>query len=208
MFSLFRKKPAAVPLPVTLEQQLEVLAGCGIVLGPEATLEDILSHHTRQEYEAVPYKELIPVLGFEIERDAYAPLCERLWMCDYERVEDHGAYTDIVWRLHRMSAQCLPISALADFVDIEAEKAWVEFDLAGSRVHWDVQVDNDWMDPDVVVKFDHLLKTRGTPYRIYSNHTDFGQSAFFACMQPAQFEVFRKLATFQMREIDKQARGA
>jgi len=200
MFSLFRKK--SVPIP--LEQQLKTLADCGITLSPEATIEDLFMFHSREEHEAAPYKELIPTLGFEIERDTFAPICNRLWMCDYERIEDHGSYADVITRLHQMSEQSLAISGISDHVDIEAETAWVEFDLDGTRIHWDAKVDNDWLDPYIVVKFDSLLGAHRIPFRIYSNHTDFGQSAFFACLAPSEFERFQKLATFKLREIDKQ----
>jgi hypothetical protein len=201
MFSLFRKKSPQIPL----EQQLKALADCGITLSPEATLDDLFMFHSRVEHEATPFKELIPTLGFEMERDSFAPLCNRLWMCDYERVEDHGAYADVIRRLQQMSEQSLAISGVADYVDIEAGTAWVEFNVAGSRIHWDAKVDNDWLDPYIVVKFDSLLLSHRTSFRIYSNHTDFGQSAFFACLTPSEFERFQKLATFKLREIDKQA---
>lgn len=201
MFSLFQKKPA----PISLEQQLKTLADCGITLSAQATLGDILGHHARAAYEAAPFKELIPVLGMEIERDDFAPLCARLWMCDYERIEDPGAYAEIIARLHQMSAQCLPITGITGDVDFAGGKAWVAFGLAGTRVHWDAVVDKDWMDPGIVVKFDQLLKAQRAPVRIYSNHTDFGQSAFFACLSTAEFERFRKLATFKLAEIEKQA---
>lgn len=200
MFSLFRKKPSPIPL----EQQLATLADCGVKMTSEATLEDLFMFHSRAEHEATPYKELIPTLGFEIERDSYAPICDRLWMCDYERIEDHDSYVAVITRLQQMSAQSLPISNISDHVDIEGETAWVEFDLAGSRIHWDAEVDNDWLDPGIIVKFDGLLKTHRTPFRIYSNHTEFGQSAFFACFTPVEFEHFQKLATFKLREIEKQ----
>lgn len=160
--------------------------------------------HSREEHEAAPFKELIPTLGFDMERGSFAPICNRLWMCDYERVEDHGAYSDVLARLQQMSENSLSISNVTDFVDIEAEMAWVEFNLAGTPVHWDAEVDNDWLDPHIIVKFDDLLTSKKTPFRIYSNHTDFGQSAFFACLTPAEFMQFQKLATFRLREIDKQ----
>jgi hypothetical protein len=201
MFSLFRKKPAPVPL----EEQLKALAACGVTLSPEATMDDLFMFHSRAEHEATPYKGLIPTLGFEIERVSFIPLCNRLWMCDYERIEDNGAYVDIITRLHDMSGHSLPISDIIDRVDIEAKTAWVEFNLAGSRIHWDAKVDDDWLDPYIVVKFDDLLQTRKTPFRIYSNHTDFGQSAFLACLAPAEFERFQKLATFKLGEIEKEA---
>lgn len=200
MFNLFRKKPE----PVTLEHQLKTLSQCGISLNPAATFEDLFGHFSREEYEAAPFMELIPVLGFGMERRDYPPLCRRLWMCDYERIEDHGCYREVIERLHQMTEQRLPISGIADHVDVEEEKAWVEFDLAGTRVHWDAVVDNDWLDPHVVVRFDELLERNRTPFRIYSNHTDFGQSAFFAAMTADEFNRFRKLATFKLQLIKEQ----
>lgn len=200
MFSLFGKKAR----PVSLEEQFKVLAECGVALSPAATCDDLFGFHSRAEYEAAPYWELIPVLGMEMERDDFAPLCARLWMCDYERIEDHGSYADVIRRLDEMSEHALGLVEIADFVDLDAEEAWVEFETAGTRIRWDFKVDNDWLDPMAVVKFDQLLKTRGTPWRIYSNHTDFGQSAFFACLTLPEFERFRKLATFELREIARQ----
>lgn len=197
MFSFFRKKPSSMPL----EQQLQALAECGIRLSPAAGVDDLFMFHAREVHEAAPFKELIPTLGFDMERDAFGPICQRLWMCDHERIEDHGAYADVIARLQQMSEGCLPITGITDHVDIEAEVAWVAFDLAGSRIRWDAEVDNDWLDPTVVVRFDELLRAHQKPFRIYANHTEFGQSAFYACLTPAEFERFRKLATFKLGEI-------
>jgi len=176
---------------MSLEDQLRTLAQHGITLSSEATLDDLLSHHSREEFEAAPYKKLVPVLGFDLERDSFAPLCHRLWMCDYERIEDHGSYVEVITRLHSMSEEVLPLSGIRDYVDIEAETAWVEFDLEGSRLRWDVKVDNDWLDPSILVKFNELLKARCTPFRIYANHTEFGQSAFFACLSEDEFTALQ-----------------
>jgi hypothetical protein len=114
-------------------------------------------------------------------------------MCDYERIEDHGSYRGVIERLQQMSGHRLPLARLEDFVDIEAGQAWVEFDLGAERIHWDPRVDNDWLDPDIVVKFDELLRKR-TDLAIYSNHTDFGQSALFTCMSGREFAGFQKLS--------------
>jgi hypothetical protein len=201
MFSLFKKKSSPIPL----EQQLEALADCGVTLNADVITDDLFMFHSRDELEATPYTELIPTLGYEIEREPFSPISNRLWMCDYERIEDHGSYADVVSRLHKMSEESLPISNTTDYVEIEEEIAWVEFDLAGTKIHWDAKVDNDWLDPRIVVKFDNLLQTHESPFRIYSNHTDFGQSAFFACFTRAEFERFQKLVTFKLSEIEKHA---
>jgi len=197
IFSFFKKRSASV----SLEQQLEVLSTCGVVLSSEVKIEDLFMFHSRAELEANTYKDLIVTLGYEMERDPFVPLCNRLWMCDYERIEDTGSYAEIIERLHRMSEHSLPLSDIDDLVDIEANTAWVEFDLEGSRIHWDAEVDNDWLDPTIVVRFNSLLNAKQSPYRIYSNHTDFGQCAFFSCFTQEEFRKFVPLAGFGLREI-------
>jgi hypothetical protein len=62
----------------------------------------------------------------------------------------------------------LPISSVTDRVDIEAGNLG-RVRLSGLPVHWDAKVDGDWLDPYIVIKFDNLLKTHMTPFRIYSN---------------------------------------
>ena len=46
--------------------------------------------------ETVPYLGLMEVLGIELEREPYTPIADSLWMCDYERIKDHGAYKDVI----------------------------------------------------------------------------------------------------------------
>ncbi|MFA9275758.1 MAG: hypothetical protein ACEQSE_12895 [Candidatus Aquirickettsiella gammari] len=200
MFSLFRKKSS----PLSMEQQLLELGKCGIHLNPGVTVDDLLTFQTREEYEEIPYKELIPVLGCEIQRKPYTPICDRLWMCDYERIDDHGTYSEVLIRLQKMTKSILPISNISDFVDIEKGVAWLKFDLHGRRVHWDAKVENDWLDPHIIVKFDELLQTNRSQFRIYSNHSDFGQSAFFASFTQIEFTHFSELVTFKISEITAQ----
>jgi len=199
MFSFFRKLET-----VPFQTQLNELAKLGVNPSANVTSDDWVSFHPIANYEAKPYYYIIEALGCEIQRDDYSPMCSSLWMCDYERIEDHGAYREIIERLQLLSGTRLPISNISDFVDIEEGKAWVEFDLGGTRHHWNAKVDNDWMDPYIIVRFDELLR-KATDLIIYSNHTDFGQSALFACMSEQQFGAFCKLSRVKMGETRKQA---
>jgi hypothetical protein len=198
MFSLFRKSR------VLFATQLAELAKLGIVPSADVTDEDWTSFYPIAEYEAAPYQKTIETLGCEVQRDPFTPMCPRLWMCDYERIEDHGSYRDVIDRLQLMSDGRLPISGITDYVDIEESKAWVEFDLQGQRVHWDAKIDNDWLDPSIVVKFDELLRQK-TDLVVYSNHTDFGQSALFTCMTRDEFSLFNRLSRVKFDETRKQA---
>jgi hypothetical protein len=47
-----------------------------------------------------------------------------------------------------MTDYTLGLRDIKDYVDvIEVEKAWVEFTYRGATIHWDAEVDNDWLDP-------------------------------------------------------------
>lgn len=197
MFSFFKKKKK----PISLEQQLIEVGHFGVKLNTGVTVDDLFIFQPREVHEAAPYKELFPVLGCDIERAPYTPICNQFWMCDYERIEDHGSYTEVIIRLQRMTSSALPITNLSDYVDVEGGIAWVEFNLAESRIHWDAQVDNDWLDPHIIVKFDELLRTYNTQLRIFSNHADFGQSALFCCFTTTDFEQIKKLVPFSLSTI-------
>jgi len=132
-------------------------------------------------------------------------MANALWMCEYERIEDQGAYTEIIKRLELMTDSALGLANIEDFVDIDTGTAWVKFTYRGKRIRWDAEVQHDWMDPSIIVKYDQLLKTSGKDVRIYSNHTDYGQVAFLAAFSNAEFKCFRKLSKIKLALIESQA---
>ncbi len=198
MFKLFGNSKLAV------EEQLLNLAPCGLQLSPGVSVDDLFIFHSRAEMEGKPYSHLVEALGYEIEREPFTPICAGMWMCDCERIEDNGAYISVIERLHSMARERLPVTNVHDRVDIENDEAWVEFELLGNKVHWDAKVQDDWLDPYVVVKFDALLGEH-TDLRIYSNHTDFGQVAFFGCFTREEFKRFDRLSKVKLIETSKQA---
>ena len=84
---------------VKLEQQLSVLGDIGLELNAGITDADLTAFQARAVLESKPYHGLVEVMGIELEREPFSPICDRLWMCDYERVEDHGAYREVILRL-------------------------------------------------------------------------------------------------------------
>lgn len=186
---------------VPLESQLEHLAELGLILNPGVDEEQLTTFEDRESLESKPYKRLVEVMGIELEEEPYTPLCNQLWMCDYERVEDHGAYVEVLQRLELMTSGAVKIENARDHVDIEEDRAWIEFDYQGQRIHWDFEVDNDWLDPSILVKYDELLKSSGSPIRIYSNHGDYGQVAFLGALQMQQKKKFDKLTRVKLQPL-------
>lgn len=190
---------------VPLDEQLAQLAEAGVTPADGVIREDLLSFETEEELEKAPYQGIIEVLGIDLEREPYTPVCHRLWMCDYERIGDHRSYADILTRLELMTGGALGLTEISDHVDIGEESAWVEFTCDGERLRWDLEVNDDWMDPAVVVNYARLLKTKGKALRLYSNHEDFGQSALFGAFSAEDFKKFDALSKVKLRLTESQA---
>jgi hypothetical protein len=196
----------ALPNRVTIEQQVAILAEIGVTVNEGLAIDDLIAFEDRDEFELQPYVGLVEALGCEIEREPFTPKCNRLWMCDYERIEDHGDYQAVIERLEIMTDCALGLQDIKDYVDvIEDDEAWVEFTYRGRTIHWDAEVDNDWLDPFIIVKYDALLKESRSLFRIYSNHTDYGQVAFFAAFTPEQKARFDEICKIKLILIEEQA---
>ncbi|MFN8605926.1 MAG: hypothetical protein U0931_00230 [Vulcanimicrobiota bacterium] len=190
----FLSKPPRVPL----ETQLERLRACGIELRPGVELSDLYAFHSREKLEASPYKLLIDSLATELEREPYTAKSDRLWICDLERIEDHGDYRSILERLDSMHGGPPLLSDIQDFVDVEAGQARVSFTYEGQSHCWQLKVDNDWADPAVFEKFQALLPAG---QRLYVNTGDYGQSVLLACFTPGQYRAYQELKAVALKPL-------
>ncbi len=191
---------------VSVETQLAELRSCGIELNEGVEIGDLTTFDDRAALEKRPYQGLVEVLGIDVEREPFTPICDSLWMCDYERVEDHGAYAEVLERLELMTGSALGLSDIEDHVDVFDEGvAWVSFTFGGQPHRWDFEVQDDWLDPTVFVKYDQMLKAAESEVRIYSNHTDYGQVAFLAAFSASQHRCFEKLSPVKLMQIEYQA---
>jgi hypothetical protein len=178
---------------IALEVQLAALAEVGLRVNAGVTEEDLCAFGSKSEMEKHPYEVIVDVLGIELERDPFTPICDRLWMCDLERVEDHGAYRDVVERLELMTGGSACLAKITDFVDVEGGKAWVEFEIAGLREHWDMKVDNDWLDPQILKRYDDLLDRMHSTTRLFINTRDYGQAVMLGAFTDEQKAAFERL---------------
>jgi len=191
MFNSFFQMPR-----VSVETQLKELAAAGILLN--GSLEDLFLSFGREQLERKPYRALIEALGGEVECEPFAPLCHKLWMCDFERIEDHGAYRDVLLRLEAMHGSGM--ENITDFVDVSGEEAWVAFDHAAQSHRWTAKVYHDWLDPAILVAYDDWLRRANPDVRLYANLRDYGQSALLAVFTSRQFRAFRDLRKVPMKQ--------
>jgi len=151
--SFFKKRPS-------LERQLRDLAECGVKLLPGATPESLIAEWSEEAFEKDPYRMAVVALGSEEEARS-----ENLWHFDTECIEDHGAYVRIAERMRQLAGDDMPMTEIADFVDVEGREAWLSFRLDGREHRWACEVDSDWVDPSVLTRFAQLLEGRRTGRR-------------------------------------------
>lgn len=192
--------------PVALETQLATLEEIGVVRYPEVVEEDLLSFHTCAEMEARPYRLLAESMAFDLEREPWVPIAPSLWMCDFECIEGPGAYAAVVERLELMTGSAAGLEQIEDRVVLHEEgredEASVWFQCAGETVSWDLEVHDDWLDPQVLRLYDRLLASRRSEIRLCANVSeDYGQASFLAALTPSHARRFGKLTGVRMATL-------
>src|SRR3989338_10102426 len=102
MLNLFKRKK-------TLEEQIQILAKCGICLNAGTTIDDLLAVFDRTEYEKNPFTMLMAVMGGEKEMKEGEWMSDNVWHFDTECIEDHGDYTRIAQRLSVLAGSEVPL---------------------------------------------------------------------------------------------------
>jgi hypothetical protein len=181
------------PKPRTpLEKQLENLAGCGVHLKAEFSVETLLESFDREKYEERPYVGVVIRLGGELEREPFTPLSDNLWHLDTECIDGDGSYAHIAERMRDLSQGELPIASIRDHVDIENGDAWVSFEIHGETIEWHARVNTDWIDPEILSRFCALL-SRQNGHRRYTFLDLKGQDCIIGCATEDELRCMRKL---------------
>jgi len=185
---------------VSLEEQLRILASCGINLSPNVAPEALLLSYSREAYEKDPYELLLCVMGNEAEDESQAGETgypsDSIWHFDTECIEDHGSYAAIAQRLAVLAHPELPLEDVDDYVDIDGEEVWLAFKLDGQTEKWTPAIDNDWVDSTVLSRFAALLESRSTRRFTYINLG--GQDCLIGCATPAQKAALMKATNLKV----------
>jgi hypothetical protein len=175
--------------PVTKEldvdTQLATFKRLGFAFNPGIGESEIAELKKRILPQDKPYALLYIELGRTIEREPWTPLTDRCWDFDVEAIEDHGDYVEIIKNLERIARGAIKFENVKDYVDVEAEKAWVSFSVRGVKYKWDLRVDNDWVDETLftrIVQLTNKLKTEGK----FTYFDTGGQNAVIGFETPAK----------------------
>jgi len=174
-----------MPKPFSLEEQLEVLEGCGIRLCPGVKVEHLLAESSRESYFHQPFVHLLIVMGSAPEDASFDRFSNNIWHFDSECIYDSQSYELIAERFRDLAEGDLPITDINSHVDFDEEAAWLSFRMDGKAFKWAAEVDSDWVDTTVLSSFAQLLEKRATG-KIYTHYDLGGQDCLIACSTPTQ----------------------
>lgn len=162
-----KKRDAPARESVSVVQGLERLAALGIRVCNGITHDDLLLSLGGTLEDPVDWIDLLCVLGSNVERGRFERISDDIWHFDAECIEDDGAYIEVVERFVALTKGALPFTNIRDHVDIENGEAWVEFTLDGKTIRWDLQVSDDWVDPELYSRLQDLAAARGGGKRFF-----------------------------------------
>jgi len=175
----------------TLEQKLEVLAGCGLRLAKPFTCDDLLKSWGRADYEKPGYDWTLVGLGMTEEQEPWRNHCVNLWHFDTECIEDHGDYKKIAARMAEMAQGSLPIENTRDYVDVEKKEAWFSFSLRGNDIKIPCKVRDDWVDTAIFARFVELL-AQSDSAKTYVYYDLGGQDCLIGCVTKEQLKSLNR----------------
>ncbi len=177
--------------PVPFDQQLATLAACGIALSPGVDPGVLLDAIPREQYEADPYQLLLSAMGGMTSQEQpdgalFYPSSNILYF-DTECIYENGDYAAIAERMRELAQADFPLEAIADHIDIDADDVKLRFRLNGVDHEWELEADDDWVDPDLFTRFVELMDASGKARKFL--YIDLGgQDCLIGCVTPEQFK--------------------
>lgn len=185
----FGQTPGSTP---SFEKQLETFQKLGFVLNEGVSLTDFDRWPEGFKwYEESPYELMYITLGQTVEQEPWTPLTNQCWNFDLEAIDGNGDYVYIMENVSRITNGELQFKELKDFVDLEAEIAWVSFICNGDPYKWKLKVDGDWADGSLFDRVQALTINYQTSGK-FTFFNSGGQDFVLGYCTPEQLEQIRK----------------
>jgi hypothetical protein len=175
---------------IKLEDQIKMLGELGIKMNDGVTVDDLLYSWSREEYEDNPFDLILLTYSSEVEKEPWGRnVSDFTWNFDFECVEGDGAYIYIVKNFALISGKLNDVTDIRDSVDFDSGEAWVSYKVNGKFRKYDVEIDNDWADPNAVVSIMKDLEDES--HRFYG--IDNGQASIWFYLDESEALVLNKL---------------
>lgn len=176
---------------MTLYDQLDALAECGIAPRAGVGSGELLVRHGEREYETSPFKLLLSELGADGDEPPHRPLSDDVWHMRAECISRDGDYVKVAYRMAKLASDALPIELVGDEFDLRRGVAWLFFSLHGEQYHWPAKIEERWIDPMILSRFAALLEAQPGNRRYICLDLG-GQDCLLGCTTETQFADLRK----------------
>jgi hypothetical protein len=176
---------------MSLYDQLDALAACGIILRESIGPPDLLRRHSERAYETSPFKLLLSELGAETEDTPHETLSPNAWHMRAECIARGGDYVKVAHRMATLTGDALPLENVRDEFDLRRGVAWLSFTLHGETHRWPARIEERWIDPNILSRFAALLEVQSVVLRYICLDLG-GQDCLIACATDEQFTSLRK----------------
>jgi len=174
-----------------LEDQISRLAEVGITLNEGITVSQFLTSFDREKYEETPFDLILCVVGFELEEEPWGRyFSDRAWNFDVECIYETGDYAAIVKHFHRITGRKKGIESLVDHIDFDEDRASLIYVVDGKKREFNIKLDNDWADPEVVSVVMNDLKSDGFDFYAKDN----GQASVWFYLNEKEAKALNDLA--------------
>lgn len=165
---------------ITFSEALEQLARIGITTRPGISNASLLETLGGGMDTPVNWRDLLCVLGSdcEVNPGEFEAASDDIWLFDTECIDVPGSYINIVNGFITLARGALPLLDLHDHVDLDNQSAWFKFLLDGKIHHWNLEVNEDWVDPNLYARLQELVTARGGEQRFFL--TSLGQDCLIS----------------------------
>lgn len=177
---------------MSLYDQLDALAACGISPREGVGPADLLRRQPERDYETSPFKLLLYELGGDSGEPDYEPMSHNVWHMRAECASRGGDYVRVARRMAMLAGGTLPLESVQDEFDLRRGVAWLSFTLRGEEFRWPARIEERWIDPNILSRFASMLDAQETDLRYICLDLG-GQDCLLACATQEQFACLRKL---------------
>ncbi|MFB6454939.1 hypothetical protein ACE38W_06680 [Chitinophaga sp. Hz27] len=137
-----------------------------------------------------PTAILYIALGQRADNPPYGFYSDHCWQCDFESMEGPGSYFRIFDNIMRIANGDITFQDIDDYCNEEEDgEAWVSFTFEGEKYRWDLEVDNDWIDPLIFIKIQDIFAKHQKKGRLVAFPE--GQSMVFSYLTPEEYLLMK-----------------
>lgn len=191
------------PEQAQMREHLGRLAELGLRPRRGVSAEDIAALIDPESFTGNPVLELLAALGGETEDERPRRICDRVLPLDSECIETPRDLVRVMKWLGALTGKALAIRGIKAGIDPLDELSFlVSFELDGRCFNWRLENNEDWLDPEMLLRYDELLAAEGAGIAIFEVLLEAqGQDWLLVALAPGDERKLAELGQLTVRRV-------